>query len=187
MKYFVCFFLLIASLFSRGQIENDKLKLSLDTLKMGGTYLLGKPFPGFELKSEKGKVYNNEYFIDKITFINFWFESCAPCIAEMKPLENLYQTYSQNKKFQFLSITFEKKEVIEKIAKQYSQTYPILSTSTDSCYYLNFKKGFPTNVIINEKGQIIYFTIGGGPDPDAAEVNFKTNVYPLLNCLLRCK
>jgi thiol-disulfide isomerase/thioredoxin len=167
--------------------QTEEEKKFLDTLKMGGTYLLGKPFPEFELKSEKGKIYNNECFIDKITFINFWFEACAPCIAEMNALENIYQTYSQNKKFQFLSITWEKKEVIEKIVTKYRQTYQILSTSTDSCYYLNFKKGFPTNVIVNGKGEIIYFTIGGGLDPDAAEVNFKTNVYPLLNCLLQCK
>jgi len=185
MKYYLLITLLSFQFIANAQTEDEQK--FLDTLKMGGTYLLGQSFPAFELRSEKGGVYNNESFNNKITFVNFWFESCAPCIAEMKALEKLYQTYSQNKQFQFLSITFEKKDVIEKIAEKYKQTYPILSTSMDSCYYLNFKKGFPTNLIVGHKGEIIYFTIGGGPDPDAAEINFKTNIYPLLNCLLECK
>lgn len=159
----------------------------MDTLNMGGAYLIGRNLPAFEIKSVQGKLYTNEDLKNKITFINFWFEACAPCIAEMDALENLYQDFKPNKNFQFLSFTYEKKEVVEKISEKYQMSYPILTTTTDSCYMLNFRKGFPTTIIVDQKGEIIFFIFGGTTNPKSADFYFKTNVYPLLNCLLKCR
>jgi thiol-disulfide isomerase/thioredoxin len=158
----------------------------LDSLKLGGTYLIGKEMPGFQIESLTKTLYSSKNLQNKITFLNFWFEACVPCIAEMTALQSLYEKFKNYKKFQFLSFTYEKKEVIERIKKKFKLTYPILTTSIDSCTYLNFGKGFPTNIITNKKAKIAYFTFGGEANPDKADLNFKTNLYPLINCLLNC-
>jgi len=187
MKSILFFFFFFRLFTVAAQTDDEAQRKFMDTLNMGGTYLVGKTLPIFDLKSVKGKLYTDKNLIDKITFINFWFEACAPCIAEMNALEMLYENFKEYKNFQFLSVTYEKKETIERIMGKYKMTYPVLSTSADSCYYLNYRKGFPTTIIIDEKGKIVFFTFGGGTNPIAVELYFKTNLYPLLNCLLKCK
>ena len=66
-------------------------------------------------------------------------------------------------------------------------SYPTITTSIDSCVYLNFGKGFPAKIITGENGEILFFSFGGDTDPDKSELSFKTNLYPLLNCLLKCE
>ena len=140
--------------------------------------------PDFKLRLIAGNTYSRKNLKNRITFINLWFEACAPCIAEMEPLNNLYTTFSKSKEFQMLSVTFEKKGTILRIIKKYKIKYPQISTSQDSCYIVNFRKGFPTNMIINKKGKIAYFTFGGATDPEKAKEDFEKNIYPILRKLL---
>lgn len=185
MKFQLSILLLLIQLISNAQSIEEINKKFLDTLKMGSTYLIGKKMPAFELKSIQGDIYSNESFKNKITFINFWFEACAPCIAEMNSLEQLYNDFNQHNNFQFLSITYDKPEAVKKLGEKYKMTYPVLSTTTDSCYYLNFRKGFPTTIIVDGNGTIAYFTSGGHTDSNLADLYFKSNVYPLLNCMVK--
>ena len=185
MKCFFAITLLFCQLLLPAQSDAERIKKFMDTLSMGGTYLIGKTIPAFELKSIQGNSYTNESFKNKITVINFWFEACPPCIAEMNSLEQLYNDFKQYSNFQFLSITYENTAAINKLAEEYKITYPVLSTTTDSCYYLNFKKGFPTTVIVDGNGLIVFFTIGGHTDTNLADLYFKTNIYPLLNSMLK--
>lgn len=185
MKFIIFSFVLICSFAANCQTPEEQR--FLDTLKMGGTYLIDKEMPEFKIKTVDGKEYSNKDLKNKITFINFWFEACAPCIAEMGALEALFLKFNPYKKFQFLSITYETKESIDNISLKYNMPYSIISTSPDSCYYLNFRKGFPTTIILNEEGRVAYFTIGGDTNPEGANLFFKTNIYPLLTCLLKCE
>lgn len=178
----VSFVLLLIPFSLFGQTQ-EELRF-LDTLKMGGGYLLGKPMPGFKTTSLEGVTYSKKSLKRKITIINFWFEACAPCIAESDPLNKLYEKYGKRKHFQFLSFTFEKKENAEKFANKYNIKYPIITTTIDSCYLLNFKKGFPTIIVTNKKGKIAYFTFGGTADPIKAKDFIEMNIYPVLNKFL---
>lgn len=187
MRFYIIASILLNSLISFSQTNKEIEQKFLDSLKMGGTYLVGRSMPSFNITSVKGELFTNGNLKGKITFINFWFESCAPCIAEMKSLETLYENFKGDEEFQFLSITYEKKDVVEQVVDKFKLTYPVLLTTTDTCNYLNFRKGFPTTIICDKKGEIIFFTFGGTPDPFGADLYFKTNVYPLLKCLLACK
>ena len=138
----------------------------------------------FVLQDKKGKLYTNTDLIDKITFVNFWFEACAPCIAEMKALETLNKNFKEHKNFQFWSITSENQEEIKRISKKYPMSYPIFSISQDLCYQLNFNRGFPTTIILNRKGEIAFIASGGPTDPVLAEENFKRDIYPIITRLI---
>jgi peroxiredoxin len=185
MKILLGLIFLFYHLVSFAQTYEERIQKFMDTLNMGGSYLIGNSMPAFEIKSTDGYWYTNENLIGKITFINFWFEACPPCIVEMNALEQLYNKYKQNGNFQFLSITYEKIEAIEKISEKYKMSYPVLSTSRDSCYYLNFRKGFPTTIIVDGNSKIVFFTFGGNTDPKLANIYFRDNLYPLLNCMLK--
>ena len=58
---------------------------------------------------------------DKPTFVNFWFTSCPPCIEEMPALNELKEKYKD--RINFVSITFDTKEKVEKFLKKYEFDY----------------------------------------------------------------
>jgi hypothetical protein len=63
------------------------------TLKLGGTYPIGKDFKPFNLTAVSGKKYTQDNLKGKITFIEFWFEACSPCISFWIKLMHLPISY----------------------------------------------------------------------------------------------
>lgn len=183
---FVVLFVLVYS-FAIAQSSNEEEQNFLDSLKMGGVYLIGKSIPDFKIYSNQGKAYTNKDLENKITVINFWFEACAPCITEMRILEQLFQYFKPNSKFQFLSITYDERVAVNRIAEKNNLSFPIISTTYEICNELNFGKGYPTTIIIDESAKIFFFHSGGTTDPVLTEAFFKGHIYPILNCLLKCR
>lgn len=120
-----------------------------------------KKFELFTAKATDDKIYSNTNLKSKITFINFWFEGCAPCIAEFDALNDLYKKYKSNKDFQFLSFTFETHENVLRVASKYHLEYPILTIEKNEIYKLIFNLGFPTSIITDRLGKISFIKCGG--------------------------
>lgn len=160
-------------------------KKYVDSLARLPVTLLGHTIPAFHAYSDNGEFYSNDNFKNKTTYLNFWFESCAPCIAEMEALNDLFSKYREGKDFQFLSITFEKADVIQRIKKEYNIQYPIVSVSQDSCYVINLNSGFPTNIITTSAGKIALYRCGGPLDALKAKAYVVKDIYPILDSLMK--
>lgn len=177
MKFFLCiaFFSLNLTLFCQVTHEDSvNYQFSLKMNSSIGVDLKGEKMPLFVAKDKNGKLFSNDDLQSRITFINFWFESCQPCIAEFNALEKFYNRNKQRAGFQFISITFEQDTTIEKVRKKYNLTYPIYYLSYDSCKIVKFNRGYPTNIIVGRNRNILYALTGGSADPDEAnkEVNY---------------
>jgi thiol-disulfide isomerase/thioredoxin len=118
-------------------------------------------FRDFSGTTTAGKIFTQDSLKNKVTFINFWFEHCAPCIAEFDALNNLYNKYRNNPAFQFISVTYEKNEDIKRIARKYNMDYPVISMESDKIYQLIFNLGFPTSIIVDQSGKISFIISGG--------------------------
>jgi hypothetical protein len=147
--------------------------------------LIGRPIPAFKGHSTSGQLYTEDSLQSKVTVLNLWFEACAPCIAEMAALNDMYHDFKPNNAFQFLSFTFEKAETIERMRQKYKIEYPIIPISVDSCYILNFRGGFPANIISDKKGKLAYYSIGGSTKPESNKANFLNKMYPVIESLLK--
>lgn len=152
----------------------------MDTLKMGGSYLIGREMNEFKAKSVSGKKYSSKSLQNKITVINFWFEACSPCLAEVEALNDLFEKFSADKKFQFLSFTFDPKESVIKFTTRHNIKYPVIILSNEECSALNFRKGYPGTVITDLSGKIIYYKIGGSIDPEVARTLIEREMYPVI-------
>jgi peroxiredoxin len=152
----------------------------LDTLRMGGAHVVGRPFPQFELRTSKGEVFNNASLKDRVTVINFGFQACAPCIAEKDALNNLFEDFKIYKRFLLLSITYDDSTIIQKSLQVHKIKYPVLKTTIDGCSLLNFKQGYPTSMIIDSTGTVIYCVVGGPVDPQKATKTILETIYPIL-------
>ena len=157
--FFLCF-----SFFTIQAVGQSPLLLDTSmarALSVEGYRDLEIKFEPFTAKTTADKIYSNKNLENKITFINFWFEGCAPCIAEFDALNDLYSKYKSNKDFQFLSFTFETRENVLRVAQKYDLKYPILSIKREHIYKLIFNLGFPTNMVTDKQGNIRYIKCGG--------------------------
>lgn len=173
--------LLFSPLFIFGQNTDDpEFVKKMDTLYHPIKYFKGKESPSFEYSSLGGKEYSSNSFKGKVTFVNFWFSNCSPCIAEMKSLNELYLQFKDNPGFQFLSFTFDSPELIRKAVTKYEMKFDIISVSDAECRRLNFNRGFPTNIIYDKEGKVILMSVGGQTDPVKVNEYFQSTVVPLI-------
>lgn len=87
----------------------------IDTIKMFGPNdtmfffqpeiegLIGAQLPDFVATSMDGKTIDKNYFTEKVSVINFWFEGCHPCEDEMPVFNKLVEHY-KDQDVNFLAI-----------------------------------------------------------------------------------
>jgi len=158
MKFIICFFLPVLSLgvcAQRSFSDNEMDKL------IEGYKDPGKIFGNFSAMATNGKIYNQDSLKHNISFINFWFEGCHPCIAEFPALNDLYARYKDSSNFQFLSFTFDRKEIAERLAEKYQIKYPIICLDDKTIRNLHFGLGYPTSIILDRKMSVRLIKLGG--------------------------
>ena len=137
MKTALMVSLLFAAFLARGQQQAPPATtMTADSfaavMEKKNADFLGRPLPPFSLSVGRRK-YTNRSFAGKVTFINFWFADCPPCMAEMKALNGLYQRFGTDANFAMMSLTFEPAKTVWLIKKRYHIRYPIYSISRDEC------------------------------------------------------
>ncbi len=142
--------------------------------------ILDKPLPVFIAAGDNGVV-NNDSLKGKVTFINIWESHCAPCMAEMGTLNELYDSLSDNPEFQFISISFDDMETIQRIKEKYHIYYHIYHLDQEGCYNLNKGEGFPTYLILNKKALVKYAHAGGYTEEEKIKrFIFSTDILPAI-------
>ncbi len=183
MRLSLLIFFLLISIISMGQVNpaatiNERQEDSLINALQKQT--IGKPFPIFVAVSENG-VITNDSLKGKVTYVNLWEASCAPCMAEMNVLSRLYDTLEDNPNFEFISLSSDNMETIRKIKETYHIPYQMGHVSEEECYQMNKGAGFPTSIILDSKGIVKYIHAGGYIESD--KINrfiFTTDVYPAI-------
>ena len=184
MKILIFLVWLLFSFRSYGQVLLPDSSL-IQALSPSGLKNSKKAFKDFYGKTSDGKVYTLDSIRGKVSFINFWFEQCTPCITEFGALNDLYSKYKGNKDFQLLAFTFEDTKVVSKVAMKYKLEFPIISLDKDVLYNLMYNLGFPTNMLVDKSNQIFLIKSGGATSIDRAKDDlnalFRTEVEKLLN------
>ncbi|HEY5371365.1 MAG TPA: TlpA disulfide reductase family protein [Hanamia sp.] len=127
-------------------------------LHLASIVSIGKKFPHFSFLNTNNK--NEALSIDphkKYTLIDYWFSHCGPCISEFPELKSLFEKY-HDKGFDIKGISVDKKEDVnawKNVIKQYQLPWKqYLDLNGLEAVKLNIRE-FPTNFLLNEKGEII--------------------------------
>jgi thiol-disulfide isomerase/thioredoxin len=184
MKFYLLIILspfLMASIFAQNSPISDSAYLNelLNSFQKN----IGNTYVKFEKKSLTGKRYSERELKGKVTLINFWFESCAPCIAEFDALNKLYKKYKSNENFQFISFTTDSDNSAKLTAQKFKLKFPIICISEKDCQQLNYKSGFPTNIVVDKTGKIFSIDIGGSLDKQIVKENIKKIESEIAECL----
>lgn len=133
-------------------------------------------FPAFEGTDLEGNPVTSELFKENsVTVVNFWFSTCAPCIAELSELNALNEelklkggaviginadTIGGDE-----SMILEARRILEKKGAMYQNIYfPMESEAGQLTYSIT---AFPTTVVVDRSGRIIGEPILGGINNEA--------------------
>jgi peroxiredoxin len=123
--------------------------------------MVGKKFPSFSVAAISGKNYSIVDLKDKVVLVNSWFIGCAPCVAEMLLLNELNQEF-KDKGFLLLAFSTDDSEHLSQFLKDRPTTYDIFSNSRELIQQtLKTTYGYPTNIFLNKKGEIVEYSVGG--------------------------
>ncbi|WP_298554657.1 TlpA disulfide reductase family protein [uncultured Parabacteroides sp.] len=165
MKSFLLFILFWAGIVSAQNIPQniqkyiERLEMQQDSVHESR---IGKGYPfEFQFTTEDGNYFSDKKLRGKVTLLNFWFEACAPCVAEFQVLEDLYQKYRSNPDFQIVTFSTDRPEHIKKTLLRYGLHFPVCPVSRSDAAKLNFNQGFPTNIVIDKNKIVLYLSFGG--------------------------
>jgi len=108
----ICIFSQISHEDSINYFEYSKMNISL------GNDIRGKTIPGFNAKAQNGALFTDDDLHSKITFINFWFEACAPCLAEFRRWKNFIIIINQKKISSLLPLHLRQTQQLSWYAKK---------------------------------------------------------------------
>ncbi len=93
-----------------------------------------KPVPEFSFVNHKGKSFSNDNFQNKITVLDFMFTSCTgPCPLMTLNMSKLYETFSNEREVQFVSITVDPTTDDQKKLDEYSD---LIGVQDDRWHFL---------------------------------------------------
>jgi len=87
----------------------------------------------------------------RVIILDFWFTKCAPCVASIPELNLLAKKYPE---IVFLSVTFDKKEIIEEFLNKMVIYYPVGSDTKKKTINAFKVQNYPQTFLINKEGII---------------------------------
>lgn len=160
------------------QVQNSSLGKTLQQkLNAGESTSLGQVIPAFKVQMKDGAWFDSEALQGKYWLIDFWGSWCVPCRKSHPELLALYKTY-QDKGFDILGIAFESGK-LENQLKQWDLaiqedgiTWPQVLNSPENQLVKKFGvTSFPTKILVDPQGKIIYRSSGGNAGHLATKLN----------------
>jgi thiol-disulfide isomerase/thioredoxin len=111
----------------------------------------------WELLSMNDGVTNFSESIGRPVVLNLWATWCPPCVAEMPALQNIYDSFSEEVDFYFVSS--EDSEKLKRWLKTKEYNLPVYNA------YSSFPKEFasgslPTTFVLDRQGRIVMKEVG---------------------------
>lgn len=177
-------FLLLTNFLYAQSSSQKEMDGNIDSLLCPVGYsAIGQPYLSFKL-TNGNRLVDNQRLKGKVVFINFWFEGCHPCMAEMEALNELFEKLQDKRDFVFISVTWENQEAITRVRKKYSLLFDVFMASSKECQRLNFGCGYPTSIVLDKSGIVKYKHNGGSLKKEEARKFIMTSLLPEIQNLL---
>ncbi len=134
------------------------------------------PFKNFSGKDFDGNAVDGSLFSNNaVTVINFWFNGCKPCVAELSKLNELNDTI-QSMGGEVIGInteTFDGNETAIKEASSILESQGAkyrnfsIDSNSDAGKYASDIMAFPTTILVDRNGNIVGDPMLGGIDDQA--------------------
>ena len=122
----------------------------------------GSVAPQWSLHSLKGEIMNLSDYKGKVVLVDFFYESCYPCMLALPKLMSLYEKYKRKGLVVIGIDPYDKKEDdLKSFLAKRGVTYDVLLGGKDIArdYHLS---GYPTVYILDKNGKILFDLSGYG-------------------------
>jgi peroxiredoxin len=146
--------------------------------------LLGCKAPDFIAKTITGEPISLAELSGKVIVINFWFTSCAPCIAEMPALNKLVVEFKESEVV-FIAFARDNANELSSFLKKRQFDFNIVASSeaTAKSYYVDIF-GWPTSMAVDKDG-IVRKIVSGATVDERAETYIYDELYPAIRKYLK--
>lgn len=134
-------------------VYNVTLVMDPAPVDVNNKQLAGQQLPQFDLTDMDGKKISTESLKGKPVVINFWFTTCAPCIAEMPALNTLKEEF-RDSDVVFIGVTFDKKTQVLQFLKRHSFDFTIVPGANTLCAHMTVL--YPLTLFVDRQGLIKY-------------------------------
>jgi len=185
MRFYLSFYLLLAisSLSAQGfsyeeglkncdsarQVLNKQIEATGKWMGLRAECLTGANLPDFTATTMNGKTIDRNYFLGKVTLINFWMKTCGPCISEIPGLSKLKDEFD-TEKVNFLAIGRTNEAETDTFLNLHPWNFDqVLNGKPLIEDVFKFGWGYPVTMLVNKKGQII-LSFNGGVIGDSGQI-----------------
>ncbi|MEY4066908.1 MAG: hypothetical protein RIQ44_120 [Actinomycetota bacterium] len=115
--------------------------------------------------TDAGGVLSSANLSGVVTVMNFWYAGCAPCRAEAKDLEALYQEFLPNK-VQFVGVNVrDTASTALAFDRAFGMSYPSIIDNNTGSVVLAFTgvvspQAVPTTLVVDRKGRVAARILG---------------------------
>jgi thiol-disulfide isomerase/thioredoxin len=135
-----------------------------DPMESYGLSMTGDQAPPLKFKSADGKVVALESFRGKPVLLDIWATWCAPCVAALPQIAQIYQE-AKDKGLVLLSVDQDEDPAkADSLLAKKGYTWPNFHDGDGEIEKLMGSSGVPRTVLVDAQGQIVYDTTGGNED-----------------------
>ena len=139
-------------------------KLTSEFKKGVNADLTGKPAADFKLTSVAGKEVSLQDLKGKFVLLEFWATWCAPCRRDLPAVEKLHQEFHRKGLVVLGVDSVEDSETVGQFLTSSKLSYPILLAPDSAMMQSYGVTAFPTVVLIDADGKIVFYHVGAGGD-----------------------
>jgi thiol-disulfide isomerase/thioredoxin len=140
---------------------NKQIEASGKWMGLKAECLTGANLPNFTTTTMDGKTIDRNYFLGKVTVINFWMKTCKPCISEIPGLSKLKDEFATDN-VNFLAIGRTSEEETIAFLNLYPWNWDQVKNGQPLIEEVwKFGWGYPVTMLVNKKGEIILSFNGG--------------------------
>lgn len=141
--------------------------------------LLGCKIPDFQATTIDGESISLASLKGKVVVINFWFTSCAPCIAEMPALNKLVAEFKGSDVAFIAFARDDSAELTSFLNKRQFDFKIVASAEATARSFCTNIFGWPTSMVVDKNGIVRKISSGGYLD-ERAETHIYDELYPII-------
>ncbi len=124
--------------------------------------LTGHAAADFKLTSVAGKEFSLQDLKGKFVLLDFWASWCGPCRRDLPAVEKLHQEFHRKGLVVLGVDSVEDPETVRQFLVSSKLSYPILLAPDSGMIQSYSVTAFPTVVLIDADGKIVYYHVGAG-------------------------
>lgn len=152
------------------KLQKEKKKANPNGFFLAGPdCLIGAQIPAFEATSMEGEKISHTSLKGKVSILNFWFTTCAPCVAEIPGFNAIVEKYGKDQ-INYLAIGRDRKSDVQEFLREHPWDFKQVTDGNDIMMN-DFKLswGYPTTLLLDKDAKIVLAFSGGKPDSTAVQ------------------